>query len=446
MPSMSSADVGAAVSTAIERDGRRVVVFDDDPTGTQTVSDVDVLFGADDALLDRFFSSDRRALWILTNTRAFPEAEATARLKAAHSATAAAAARAGIGWFPILRGDSTLRGHVFAEVDAVAPRTGVTLFVPAFPEGGRVTLDGQHWLRIDGSWHNVADTEFARDAFFGYRSHRLVDWVAEVGGGRHATVVPLQAIRQYGSAAVRDALLNEPDGGVVIPEQESADDIGQSVLGLLDAEAAGRAVTVRSAATFAAARSGLRTRIVDEGAIRELGVAENPIVLVACGSHTDGAGRQLDALEKEGVDVRLLDRPANDSTAVARTAQALRTDGIAAIATPRTFIAGTDFDGGQAWMRRLSGAVRTLASGADVIVAKGGITSADLAGALGAHRARVEGQLEPGIALWVLDGEPGIPYAVVPGNVGDADALVRVVNRFRPSFAPSTVGRREEHP
>jgi Zn-dependent protease len=171
-------------------------------------------------------------------------------------------------------------------------------------------------------------------------------------------------------------LLKEPEGGVVIPEQESVDDIGQSVLGLLDAEAAGRAVTVRSAATFAAARSGLRTRIVDEGAIRELGVAENPRVLVACGSHTDGAGRQLDALKKEGVEVRLLDRPADDSTAVERTAQALRTDGIAAIATPRTYIAGTDFEGGQAWMRRLSGAVRTLASGADVIVAKGDASGA----------------------------------------------------------------------
>jgi uncharacterized protein YgbK (DUF1537 family) len=400
-----------------------------------------VLFGADDALLDGFFASDRRALWILTNTRAFAQTEATERLKAAHSATASAAARAGVGWFPILRGDSTLRGHVFAEVDAVAPPKGVTLFVPAFPEGGRVTHDGQHWLRIDGRWHNVADTEFARDAFFGYASHRLVDWVAEVGGGRHATVVPLEQIRERGSIPVRDALLNEPDGGVVIPEQESVDDVGRSVLGLLDAEAAGRAVTVRSAATFAAARSGLRARVVDEGVIRELGVAENASVLVACGSHTDGAGRQLAELEREGVDVRVLDDPADDATAVERTARALQRDGVAAIATPRSFIAGTDFEGGQAWMRRLSGAVRTLASGADVIVAKGGITSADLASALGARRAHVEGQLEPGIALWTLDVDPAIPYVVVPGNVGDAAALVRVVSRFRPTFASSAAGR-----
>jgi uncharacterized protein YgbK (DUF1537 family) len=441
MPSAPAAEQDAAVTAAIERDGRRVVVFDDDPTGTQTVSDVDVLFGTDHTLLDSFFASGRRALWILTNTRAFPEAVAVERLKTAHSATAAAGARAGIGWFPILRGDSTLRGHVFAEVDVIASANSVTLFVPAFPEGGRVTFDGQHWLRIDGIWHNVADTEFARDAFFGYRSRRLVDWVAEMGGGRHGTVVPLDVIRRDGAAAIRDALLAEPDGGVVIPEQQSAQDIGLSVLGLLGAEGAGRAVSVRSAATFAAARSGLRARVMDGAAIRELGIIERPRVLVACGSHTDGAGRQLTALEKEGVQVRLLDRPSDDPIAVERTAVALQIDGVAAIATPRRFVPGTDFEGGAVWMRRLSSAVKTLAPGADVIVAKGGITSADLASALGAHRARVEGQLEPGIALWTLHREPAIPYAVVPGNVGDAGALVRVVSRFRPSFAPAIAGR-----
>jgi uncharacterized protein YgbK (DUF1537 family) len=430
--------MAADVSTAIARDGRRVVVFDDDPTGTQTVSDVDVLFGADRGLLDRFFASTATALWILTNTRAFPRAAAVARLQEAIRSVGDAASRAGVSWFPILRGDSTLRGHVFAEIDAVAPPESVTLFVPAFPEGGRVTRDGQHWLQVDGAWSNVADTEFARDAFFGYRSRELVGWVREVGGGRHATVVPLDAIRRDGLVAVRDALLAEPNGGVVIPEQLTRADIDASVLGLLAAESEGRRIVVRSAATFAAARSGLASRSVDAAAIAALRLGDEPTVLVACGSHTAASGRQLASLASSGVRIQILERPVDDQAAVERTATALRQDGVAAIATPREFVPGTDFDGGAAWMRRLSRAVQVLARGAGVVVAKGGITSADLATALGSGRARVEGQLEPGIPLWTLDRGRPLPYVVVPGNVGDAETLNRIVSRFRPSV-PSRI-------
>ena len=37
----------------------------------------------------------------------------------------------------MLRGDSTLRGHVFPETDAIGAERSVMLFVPAFPAGGR---------------------------------------------------------------------------------------------------------------------------------------------------------------------------------------------------------------------------------------------------------------------------------------------------------------------
>src|SRR5262249_11950519 len=155
--------------------------------------------------------------------------------------------------------------------------------------------------------------------------------------------------------------------GVVIPEQETREDVDESVLGLLAAEAAGRSVVARSAATFAAARTGLAAREIDTVAIAGLGIREGPRVLLACGSPTDGAGRQLAALAAAGVRVEVLDRPADDRTAVERVSAALRQDGVAAIATPRTFVPGTDFGGGAAWMRRLSRAVEALATGADVV-------------------------------------------------------------------------------
>ncbi len=429
------ADLETLVSVALGHDDRRVVVFDDDPTGTQTVSGVTVLLDARPELLNAFFSSGQRALWILTNTRALPREEAVQRLRALWASTDAAARRTRSPWFGILRGDSTLRGHVFAEIDAVASVGSATLFVPAFPEGGRVTRQGQHWLRIDGTWQNVADTEFAKDPFFGYRSRLLVDWVCEVGDGRDAQVISLEDQRRNGPAAISDALLGIAPGGVVIPEVETPDDVRRAVLGLIDAERRGRPITVRSAATFAAARTGLRARSVDARVINTMGIPREANVLVACGSHTSGSGRQLAALESHGVDIAVLEDDRRDGDAVRRTAASLREHGLAGIATPRRYVPGTDFEGGAAWMRRLASAVATLAHDADVVVAKGGITSAELARALGADAATVEGQLDPGIALWTLEREPRLPYVVVPGNVGDANALVRVVGAFRTTFA-----------
>ena len=48
-------------------------------------------------------------------------------------------------------------------------------------------------------------------------------------------------------------------------------------------------------------------------------------------------------------------------------------------------------------------------------------------------RARVLGQLLPGVPVWELGDEtkfPGLPYIVFPGNVGGPTALVEAVERL----------------
>ncbi len=66
------------------------------------------------------------------------------------------------------------------------------------------------------------------------------------------------------------------------------------------------------------------------------------------------------------------------------------------------------------------------------ILAKGGITSSDLATkGLGVKRAHVMGQILPGVPVWRLGLEtrfPNIPYIVFPGNVGEVDSLCRIVD------------------
>jgi len=164
------------------------VVLDDDPTGTQAVSDVAVVLDWSDPGVWSAVKPGDRAVHVLTNARAHSGGEAAELV-----ASAAAAARSR---FPdarlILRGDSTLRAHVWEEYDAlrsvVAPGgTGVPLLlVPALPAAGRVTVGGVHMLERDGGRVPLHETEYARDGALAYSSADLRLWADERSGGQLA--------------------------------------------------------------------------------------------------------------------------------------------------------------------------------------------------------------------------------------------------------------------
>jgi uncharacterized protein YgbK (DUF1537 family) len=64
------------------------------------------------------------------------------------------------------------------------------------------------------------------------------------------------------------------------------------------------------------------------------------------------------------------------------------------------------------------------------VVAKGGITSAvTLRAGFGVDAADVVGPVLPGVSLWHAEAREGpLEYLVVPGNVGDDDLLVRLLD------------------
>ncbi|MFN8519688.1 MAG: four-carbon acid sugar kinase family protein [Chloroflexota bacterium] len=417
---------------------RRVVVFDDDPTGTQTVSEVDVILDGSVRSIEHAFDSSGPLL-LLTNTRSMPEREAVARVRQSKERVEAIARAHDEVCTMVLRGDSTLRGHVFAEVDAVANPGTVVLFVPAFPEGGRTTVAGEQRIRLDGVERNVADTEFARDATFGFRSRRLVDWVAEVGHGRRARMVPLDDLRETSGAALTTALLDAPPGEVVIPEIADGADIDAALRGLLAAEDAGRSIVIRSAATFMAARAGLRARYIDR-----VNLPPMARILVVCGSHTHASSEQLGVLDGDGhatLEVDAASDPAHVRRSVLR---ALDGSGVAVLATPRRFVEGTDLVQGRGFLDALAPVITAIAPSIDAVVAKGGITSARVAEVLGATRARVEGQVQAGVALWTLElPERRLPYVVVPGNVGGPRTLADILRQMGASSNP--LARGPEH-
>ena len=79
--------------------------------------------------------------------------------------------------------------------------------------------------------------------------------------------------------------------------------------------------------------------------------------------------------------------------------------------------------------------VNALTSRPRFLIAKGGITSSDVATqALGIKRAIVQGQILPGIPVWACGEEtrfPGLSYIVFPGNVGDNAALSMAVAKLQ---------------
>ncbi|WBU37483.1 four-carbon acid sugar kinase family protein [Homoserinibacter sp. YIM 151385] len=409
----------------------KTIVLDDDPTGTQSASGVRVLLEHGAELLEAALH-EASAVYVQTNSRALDEAAAVALVARIREEGMTAAARLGEPVRFVLRGDSTLRGHVFAETEVLldAEPGAIMLFVPAFPDGGRTTRDGIHLVRQGGREVPAGETEYARDPVFPFRASRLADYVREKSA---RPPVPV-AIGEVRGGRLAGALLDAAPGSVVVPDAEDDDDIRRIAQAVREAEAAGAAIVVRSASPLAAELAG----VASDGHL-VLGPEDRPArVLLVCGSHTGGATAQLARLEPSlgpPLAVRtaaaLRDPAAAGAEVVEPALERVRAGGVAIVASERARAAehGT-LDHGERVMRALTGAVAGILPHVDAVVAKGGITSAEVARAgMGARDARVLGQILPGISAWrmrVRDGREML-YIVVPGNVGEEDALERVL-------------------
>jgi uncharacterized protein YgbK (DUF1537 family) len=440
------------------RGARPVVVLDDDPTGTQTVRGVPVLTRTSPADLRWAFAQGGAGFFVLTNTRSLSPDAAAERV--ARVAVACREAAEALGLDPVFlsRGDSTLRGHFPLETDVLADgehRAGnpvdAVLLVPAYLDAGRVTVDGVHYV-VDG--HGVpvpvGETEFARDATFGFRESHLPRWVQEQTGGRiradDVRRVTLETIRRGGVEAVL-AVLDEARGGRVIAVDAARDDDLRVVTSaVLRAEAAGRRLLYRSGPSFVRARLG--QLVAEPVGDRELAAAQEgsaPGGLVVVGSHVALTTRQLDRLIADArprvveLDARRPGDPSHRAALVDEVVSALD-EGTVVLRTSRVLRRGGSADESLAIAREVSAAVVAVVREVlerrrpAFLVAKGGITSSDVAtDALGMRRALVQGTVLPGIvSVWrAVDGRaPGLPYVVFAGNVGGEDGLVRVVDRL----------------
>ncbi|MFP7761020.1 four-carbon acid sugar kinase family protein [Marisediminicola sp. LYQ85] len=452
---VSAADVASTVNAATPV----LIVLDDDPTGTQSVSDLPVLTSWEQTDLRWGLEQGSRAVYVLTNTRSLDPHTAAERNREVVQNALAAASEVGVTLAFVSRSDSTLRGHFPLETDVIAetleaagrqPVDGVVI-VPAFPDAGRVTIGGVHYMRTGAELTPVADTEFARDATFGFANSDLRRYVEEKTGGRVAasSVVTLDlGVIRGGTTAIVDALSGVTGATPIVADAVDENDLRALALGLAAAEATGKTFLYRVGPPFVRARIG-----ADEHApltAREVYGPDGSEArggLIVVGSHVGVTTRQLAALTRERtlaatleLDIAdILDTARSDghvADVAAAAIDALAT-GDVVIHTSRLLQTADDAAASLDISRRVSAAVVRVvqlvlrAHPPRFVIAKGGITSSDVAAhGLGIRHAIVRGPMLPGIvSLWQpVDGPAaGIPYIVFAGNVGDDDSLARVV-------------------
>jgi len=404
------------------------VVLDDDPTGTQSATDVTVLLDWEANELYSALSTEG-SVYLQTNSRAVPAEQARQMATRIRDQIRSVEEALEQPVLIVLRGDSTLRGHVFTESDVFAGDDGRILFVPAFPQGGRRTIGSIHTVAIDGVDTPVGDTEFARDPVFGYRSSNLIEWAREKGG-RRAVPVNLASLRASEGQAVAAALAAAGPRELVVPDVETDADIEFVRRGLISALEAGLHVVVRSAATLAAACA---ERLSTAYLARPIPRSRDGVVVI-CGSHTAAATAQLECLAlrvgQEPIVIATGDAFADPRAAAAEARRRLELTGLAIVATERHRRVDHDtLDDGTLVMRALIEATVVLVPLVGAVVSKGGITSAEVARiGFSARTAHVRGQLAAGISVWDLgEGELRGFQVVVPGNVGGRETLVDVM-------------------
>lgn len=432
----------------------KIIVLDDDPTGSQTVHSCLLLMRWDVETLRAGLRDDSPIFFILTNTRSLtPESAASVTIEVCQNLKKAIASEKITDFLVVSRSDSTLRGHYPIETDAIAKELGpfdAHFLVPAFFEGGRVTRDSIHYLIIDGVPTPVHETEFARDSVFSYHHSYLPKYVEEKTQGRiNADVVERFLLADIRAGSL-ERLLQLRDNQCGVVDGETQTDLNHFAVDLLTAASQGKRFLFRSAASILTALAALPPQPIAAENMAEYVRGGKPGAVIV-GSHVKKTTQQLESLLQVegtvGIEVnvgRLLEDGANQSakllSEILDTIQTVHNSGKTPVVyTSRQELTFKDIQtrlefGGQV-SSLLMDIVQGLPSDIGFLISKGGITSNDvLSTGLNLTSARLLGQILAGCSMVLTPSDhpqfPNLPVVLFPGNVGNADALGTVYQRL----------------
>ena len=223
------------------------------------------------------------------------------------------------------------------------------------------------------------------------------------------------------------------------------------VLGILEAAKQGKRFLYRSGAALVSARLGIEP--IPPKSAADLSLDRQVGGLIVAGSYVPKTSEQLKVLrEKSGekltsivlqVEQLLKSKHSRDEVirqTVKKTESEIANKRDVLIMTSRDLKKGNDeresLDIGNTIAKALVDFLEQLKTRPRYLIAKGGITSSDMATkGLKMKKAQVVGQAAPGVPLWECFEETckwrGLPFIVFPGNVGGVETLYDVVEGWR---------------
>lgn len=432
----------------------KIVVLDDDPTGSQTLHSCLLLTRWDVATLTEGLLHSSPLFFVLTNTRGMDAVRAAGitrevceNLRLALNALQ----QTGVAINPVIvsRSDSTLRGHYPVETDVMNEVLGpfdAHFMVPAFFEGGRITRDSTHYIVLEGKPVPVHQTEFAQDSVFGYKNSYLPAYVEEKTRGKIKSGDVIRFVLSDVRGDVMSRLMALKNNQCCVVDSVSQQDLNHFSEQLMQAAAQGKRFLFRSAASLLTALAKLPAQPKLAEAMKDY-VRNGRSGAIVVGSHVKKTTEQLgQLLQQEGiepveVDVeRIMTAPNKMLDEIVQQVQVLhgqqKTPVIYTSRVEKQFALQAErLAFGEAVSVFLMEVVRHLPVTLGYLISKGGITSNDvLSCGLALRKSEVLGQILAGCSVVRCPQDhpryPDMPVVIFPGNVGDEMALATVYQRL----------------
>ena len=437
----------------------KLIVIDDDPTGSQTVHSCLLLLSWRVETLVEGLQQPANVLFILANTRALPWQEAEARLHTICHNLRLALKRLNLeDWQLVSRGDSTLRGHFPLDAQVLSRELGpfaVLFLLPAFLPGGRTTVGGEHFLH----GQPVHLSSYARDSRFGYSTSSLAAWVEQKSSGSipQTTVTGIYWEEDVTLNHRLRCLASLPHGAVVTVDASAPEHLHCFGQLMQRRRQQGHRDLCWGAASLvnALVDPGPRTMTHGDwaGLRRRDGGGPQP-GLILVGSHQPGADHQLAQLltnpSVQGLEIPLEHLQHNMASIhgalAAALARALHHERRTVVLyTSRGERLRGDEPGQLALAKRIARFQETLLtplrSSLGYGISKGGSTSDTLLRhVLGLDRVVLRGQVMPGISLVQppsSNAQAGLPVICVPGNMGTDETLLELHQLMEPEYNTS---------
>lgn len=457
-PNLNKEEIENLLNLELKDDRHKIIVLDDDPTGVQTVHNISVYTDWSVNSIKDGFKEENKIFYILTNSRGFVVEQTTKAHIEIASRIDMVAKELGMGYFIVSRGDSTLRGHYPLETELLKNEIEKNnsyeidgeIICPFFKEGGRFTINNVHYVKYDKELIPAGETEFAKDKTFGYSSSNLCEYVEEKTEGMFkesdVICISLNEIRNMDIDGITEKLLQVKNFNKIIVNAIDDLDVKVFSIALYRAMKQGKHFMFRTAAAFVKAIGNISDKDLLTRNEMVKNNSENGGIVVV-GSHTKKTTMQLEELKKipnivsieMNSDLVLEEGKLEEETKriISKSEELISKGKTVVVYTKRTLLEIENDTKEAALVRsvKISDAVQSLVGNLKItpsfVVAKGGITSSDVGTkALKVKRARVMGQIRPGIPVWETDESskfPNIPYIIFPGNVGEIETLREAV-------------------